>query len=62
MIASSLKIVFAAIQENPIISRESLKDKTGRSLRQIQRAINVLKQNGFIERGGATKRGYWIIK
>lgn len=56
------KIVFAAIQENPIISRESLKDKTGRSLRQIQRAINVLKENGFIERGGATKRGYWIIK
>ena len=49
------------IQENPHISRNELSKKIGLSETSIYNNIQKLKAQGFIERVGADKNGYWKI-
>lgn len=49
------------IQENPHISRNELSKKIGLSETSIYNNIQKLKAQGFIERIGADKNGYWKI-
>ena len=49
------------IQENPHISRNELSKKIGLSETSIYNNIQELKAQGYIERVGADKNGYWKI-
>ena len=48
--------------ENPQIRTQEIADKLGFTKRNIEYAINSLKKGGYIERVGADKKGYWVVK
>jgi ATP-dependent DNA helicase RecG len=48
--------------KNPKISRENIANQIGITTRGVQKNINVLKDLGLIQRVGAAKGGYWVVK
>lgn len=56
------KILLKAIEKEPQITWEDMKDLTGKSRATVARHIAVLKEAGIIDRQGSDKKGYWIIK
>ena len=58
----TLKIVFEKISNKNNITQKEISEETGIPLRTVKRNIEALKENGYIERIGARKKGYWIIK
>jgi ATP-dependent DNA helicase RecG len=53
--------VYLLLKEDPAQTRESLAQKTGRTVRTIQRALDKLSREGRIQRIGSNKTGYWEI-
>ncbi len=53
--------VYMLLKEDPAQTRESLAQKTGRTVRTIQRALDKLSREGRIQRIGSNKTGYWEI-
>ena len=53
--------VYLLLKEDPAQTRESLAQKTGRTVRTIQRALDKLSREGRIQRFGSNKTGYWEI-
>ncbi len=53
--------VLALISEQNNITLEILTERIGVSRETVKRAIKLLKQNGYIERVGSDKAGYWKI-
>ena len=49
------------LKENPKITQKEISNKLKASERTIKRNIKVLKDNGYIERIGAKKNGYWKV-
>ena len=58
----TLKIVFEKISNKNNITQKEISEETGILLRTVKKNIEILKENGYIERIGARKNGYWIIK
>ena len=54
--------VLELIRDNPDITQPQLALKLGLGKTAIQNNIAFLKKNGFIERVGSNKRGYWKVK
>lgn len=52
--------IIGSIRQNPYITVEEMAEKLGVNERTIKRDIEVL--SNVIERVGATKGGYWIVK
>jgi len=48
--------------ENPKIKIQEIADRLSFTKRNIEYAINSLKKAGHIERVGADKKGYWVVK
>ena len=53
--------VYTLLKENPTQTREILANKTGRTVRTIQRALDKLTADGKIKRIGSKKTGYWEV-
>jgi len=53
--------VFSLIQDNPKIIGEQLAQQLGMSLRTVRREMKRLKDEGYIERVGSDKAGYWVV-
>ena len=53
--------VYLLLKDDPAQTRESLAQKTGRTVRTIQRALDKLSREGRIQRIGSNKTGYWEI-
>ena len=53
--------IFVEIQMCPNATIPFLVEKTGLSRRTIIRSIKILKDNGYITRVGAKKKGYWQV-
>ncbi|MDR0995819.1 MAG: putative DNA binding domain-containing protein, partial [Tannerella sp.] len=53
--------VFALIKEKPTITREELSTRTGITQSTIQKHVKRLKDNGYIQREGSDKSGYWMV-
>jgi predicted HTH transcriptional regulator len=51
-----------SITKNPHITIEELVPVVGIAASKIKENISRLKQKGLIERAGADKGGYWIVK
>ena len=49
------------LKEDPTQTREALANKTGRTVRTIQRVLDKLTANGKIKRIGSKKTGYWEV-
>lgn len=50
------------LRNNPNLTQPQLASIMGLGKSAIQNNISFLKKNGYIERVGANKRGYWRIK
>ena len=57
----SAQKVMLLLNENGNLTREELAERTGLSLGGIKKIINSLRENGFIERVGSNKTGYWKV-
>ena len=55
------KIILSEIETNPNLSTRELSENWNIPFRSIQRYISNLRENGFIERVGANKNGYWKV-
>ena len=55
------KKVYMLLKEDPTQTREKLAEKTGRTVRTIQRALDKLSADGKIRRIGSNKVGYWEV-
>ena len=53
--------VYVLLKEDPTQTREKLAEKTGRTVRTIQRALDKLSGEGKIKRIGSNKTGYWEV-
>ena len=53
--------VLQLIAENPSVKIEEMAANTKKSRSTIKRAIDRLREKGFIERAGAKKNGSWKI-
>ena len=49
------------LKEDPTQKREDLAEKTGKTTRTIQRALDKLSNEGKIKRIGSNKTGYWEV-
>jgi ATP-dependent DNA helicase RecG len=54
--------ILQAIQNDVYIGIDELSEKTGKVRRTVDRAINRLKELGYIERVGSKKGGRFKIK
>ena len=57
----SAQKVLMLLYENGHLTRDELSERTGLSLGGIKKIINSLRENGFIERIGSNKTGYWKV-
>ena len=53
---------FALIKANNAITSNEISKELSITMRQAQRIIQILKNNGYIEREGSDRIGIWIIK
>lgn len=53
--------IFDLIAKSPIITSQELQKNLVLSRRQVEYALNKLKNDGRIIRKGSTKRGEWVI-
>lgn len=53
--------ILKEMRNNPNITQEQLVDVLGVSLTTVENNIRYLKKNGFIERVGTNKSGYWKV-
>ena len=54
------KIILSEIETN--LSTRELSENLNIPFRSVQRYISNLRENGFIERVGTNKNGYWKVK
>jgi len=54
--------VFSLIQSSPKITGAQLAQQLGMSLRTVRREVKRLKDEGWIERVGSDKVGFWVVK
>ncbi|MCL1875924.1 MAG: winged helix-turn-helix transcriptional regulator [Synergistaceae bacterium] len=56
------RTIIKMIIENPTISAKAIANSVNMTPRGVQKNIDVLKRAGLIERVGAAKGGYWVVK
>ena len=49
------------IRNNPNITKEQIRSRTGKGKTAVDDGIRFLRKNGFIERVGSNKSGYWKV-
>lgn len=62
MLSDRRKMILDEIKKNPRITKAELSKKLGISDTAIDKNIAYLRDNGFIQRIGKTKGGYWLVK
>lgn len=60
-INNNRKIILDAISRNPDITQSGLVKETGLTLATVKRGLAELKENGYIERVGSNKNGFWKV-
>jgi len=50
------------MRQNPKISAKVIVAEIDIAIRNVEANINILKKADLIERVGATKSGYWVVK
>lgn len=60
-LSKSQEEILRLILENKNITQESLAEKVGISIRNVEKRISDLKEKGILQRIGSRKAGYWQI-
>lgn len=60
-LTSDENLVLSFIEENPDIAQKMLSEKTGKSIRTIQRIMDELKCKQILQRVGGKRHGRWQI-
>ena len=58
---SSEDQILNILKLNPYATREMISKEINKTVRTVQRALNILRDNNTIERVGTDKVGYWKI-
>lgn len=58
---SRRQTILLEMQQNPYISKSEISQLLGISTTSIDKNIAFLRKNGYIERVGKTKGGYWKV-
>ncbi len=53
--------ILAEMRDNPNITTEELRKILGISKTAVEYNISLLRENGYIERVGSRKAGYWNV-
>ena len=61
VLTSTRKQILQEIQNNPYITQKELTNIIGVGITTIENNIRYLKENGYIERIGSNKTGYWQV-
>lgn len=56
------RLILKEMRNNPNITQPQLKNIVGIGETAIQNNISYLRKNGFIERIGSNKNGYWKVR
>lgn len=56
------RLILKEMRNNPNITQPQLKNIVGIGETAIQNNISYLRKNGFIERIGPNKNGYWKVR
>jgi ATP-dependent DNA helicase RecG len=54
--------IMAIMHSNPAVSIKTLAEEIGITTRGVEKSIHELKKAGMVERRGAAKGGYWVVK
>jgi len=54
-------LILSEMADSPHITLAALTEKTGKSLRTIERVVKSLREKGIIERKGSNKSGAWLL-
>ena len=54
--------ILQLMRNNPKISAKTISEEIGTVIRNVQRHIKSLKEQGLVEREGPAKGGRWIVK
>ncbi len=55
------KAVYAILKQKPDSSREEISEKISKTVRTVQRALDSLKDKGYIKREGSRQYPVWQI-
>ena len=55
------KAVYAILKQKPDSSREEISEKVSKTVRTVQRALDSLKDKGYIKREGSRQYPVWQI-
>lgn len=55
------RLILKEIRNNPNITQPQLMDIVGIGKTAIQNNVSYLRKNGYIERIGSNKNGYWKV-
>ena len=53
--------VLTILKQKPDISRDEIATKIAKTIRTVQRALDSLREKGYIERVGSKQNPYWKI-
>ncbi len=53
--------VLALLKQNPNFTRAEISERISKTIRTVQRALDSLKENGYIERRGSKRDVEWIV-
>ena len=62
MSSSRQEEILTEIRNNPNVTQPQLSQLIGIGITAIENNIKFLKENGYIERVGSNKTGYWEVK
>ena len=54
--------IMEIMQSNPTVSTNTIAEEIGITKRGVEKGIRELKKAGMVERRGAAKGGYWVVK
>lgn len=53
--------ILVLLRENPELTREELAERTSKTVRTVQRALNTLREKGYLRRIGSKRTGRWQV-
>jgi len=54
--------IMAIMRSNPAVSINAIAGGIGITTRGVEKSIRELKKAGMVDRRGAAKGGYWVVK
>ena len=60
-LTTSEQAILVLLKENPELTREELAERISKTVRTVQRALNALREKGYVRRIGSKRAGRWEV-